>query len=146
LACSISVVGVEHKQAGVGVATGRGGPEQRRPPYGVGQWRGERRHQPGLGLGEPGTASLAQQGERAPRTRGAGQDEPQLVAETARPAELAVASAPVQLTRGGLREAGRRPPAGQGRELVDVRLAQLDLGEPDRRAPGQAVLDEVARR
>ena len=71
-----------------------GGAEQRRPAYGVGQRRGERRHQPGLGLGEPGTVSLAQQGERAPRNRGAGQDEPQLVAETARPAELAVASAP----------------------------------------------------
>jgi hypothetical protein len=86
-------------------------------------------------------------GERAPGTSGAGQHGPQFVGEAARPPQLTLAQAPVEVARSGAAEAGcRLMRAGEGGELVDVRLPQFDLGEPDHRRGGQAVLDDFSAR
>jgi hypothetical protein len=90
---------------------------------------------------------LAEQGERAPGAGVTGQHGPQFVGETARPPQLALAQAPVEFARCGAAEAGRRLiRAGEGGELLEVRLPQLDLGEPDHRRGRQAILDDFTGR
>jgi hypothetical protein len=90
---------------------------------------------------------LAEQGERAPGAGGIGQHGPQFVGEATRPPQLAVAQAPVEVARCGAAEAGRRLiRAGEGGELVEIRLPQFDLGEPDHRRGRQAVLDALPGR
>ena len=128
--------------AGVDVGRGR---EQGGSAHAVGQRRGERRHELRLRRREARAPGLAQQRERAPRAGRAGEDHPQLVVEAARPPQLAVAGAPVQLTCRGLGQSGRgQPSAGQVGELVDVRFADLDLREADGGARRERVLHDVA--
>ena len=94
----------------------------------------------GVNSGRP--VSL-QQREGSPAAQVAGKHGTQFVREPVRPAKLALPEAAVKIALGGLAEAGRRPrPAGQGGELVDVRLTELDLGQPGRRRVGEAVLHE----
>jgi hypothetical protein len=132
------------QQPGAGVVAGRA-PEQGGAADAVGQRRGERRHELGLRRGEAGAPGLAQQRERAPRAARAGEDHPHLVVEAARPPQLTVAGAPVQLTCRRLGQSGRgQRAAGQVRELVDVGFPDLDLREADVGARRERVLHDIA--
>ena len=121
--------------------------EQHRSPQAFGDVARQRRHDVRVGGGEGHPVRCAQQRESAPRGRLADQRGAQLVAEPVRALEIAVAHAAVEVTAGGLAQARGRSlhPCERG-ELVEVVLAQLDLGHARPRRVGQPVLDHLAGR
>ena len=136
-------VGTEHEDARLVVAL-RGVADHRGSAQALGERPGQRRHEPHVRRREVRAGRLAQQGQRPVRAQGIREDGPELVAETARAAELALTQAPVELAAGGIAQARGRPPRlVEGGELVDVGLADLDLGEPGDQRRRQPVVDDL---
>jgi hypothetical protein len=100
---------------------------RRRPSASSG---GQRREKADL-RGVKTRTGLTRQREGAPCPGGVRAHNAQLVVETYRSAELAIAEALFEITSGRVAEAGGASTLpSQDRELVEIRLAKLDLDEP----------------
>lgn len=96
----------------------------------VAQVWGDRREQRHLALGEERVAGSTGQARVPPGDAAGGEDGAQLVPETARSVTAGPASAPSEITPGGLAQRYRRHPVlSQLPELVDVLLGELTRDE-----------------